>query len=161
MMHQNKKILLLAACFALLVILPIHLMGGTAAAPDDYTQSFQDPFTNYDRVIEVNASLVTPIATNAWNWANGDNTVLTLDWTQGDNTAKVKGIKPGVSTISIGTTIGQVLTMRYKVVDSSNIKSYTVAGGLEGRIAKKSETLTIPITATDNKGNAAADSKIA
>ena len=147
--HKSKIVLALTSCFILLALLSVYFMSGTLATPlSDYAESFSDPYTTaYNAQISVGETVTRTVA-GAYSWANTDSSVLTLTATQGAITATVTGVKPGVSTISVGSSVGQIVTLRYKVVDNTNITAYTVTGGVEGHIAAKNGTLSIPIVTT-------------
>ncbi|MCL1816262.1 MAG: hypothetical protein FWG43_01490 [Clostridiales bacterium] len=149
---RNKKFIALFVGLTLITVLLIHGLSFTLADVNDYSQTFLNPYgAAYDRSMTVGNTLTTPNISNAFNWVNGDDAIVELNWTQGMGTATVKGLKPGVSTVVAGSTRGQVVKMNYQVVDPTNITSYTLAGGVEGSVAKGA-TLNIPISTVPEAG---------
>ena len=147
-MFKNRKIIATLTAAAMLMALLIANLAGTFAQQNDYTESFTDPYAQYVITLEVNQTASTPSNTRAFSWTNGDSTVLAMTAGPSAKSASVQGLKPGVSTVVAGLDNGQILSYRYKVVDNTNITSYTVTGGLEGLIGKKDGTLVIPVSTT-------------
>lgn len=147
-LFMNKGFIALVACITLAVVMTVS---GTLA-DNDYSKNYSDPFTTYNREIDVNDTIALHVD-NGYRWVNGNGTVLQLTASTGSEDATVKGLKPGVSTVTVSTSYGSVSIFNYKVVDKTNIKSYSLTGGAEGSIAAKNGTLTIPVT-TDPVGSA-------
>jgi len=146
---KNKKALAMFLSFALLGSLLVGAPASLASA-NDYAQTFTNPYLMYDFELEVGARARVPMTTNFFAYSgSADTGVLTMAFDDGQNTRPyVTAIKPGVSSIAVGTTRGQATNLTYRVVDSTNITSYALNGGTEGAIKEKNGSLIIPITTT-------------
>ncbi|MCL2548507.1 MAG: hypothetical protein FWE76_04995 [Symbiobacteriaceae bacterium] len=143
-MTRMKSFITQFGCVLLITALLLSNLGSTAAS-SDYTQSFVSSYPSYNRTIEVGSTISTPTYANAFNWLNSNTATLQLSAAQGAASGTVKGLQPGVATVAVGSRGGQISELNFSVVDSSNITSYTLIGGIEGSLANKAASLTIPI----------------
>lgn len=108
-MNKSMVIRIVASFISILLLigLMLHGLGYT------YAQADSNPYP-----IEIGIGETTTLtASRAYAWSNIDGSVAKLDASRAVATATVTGLKAGVTTISAGTAVGQVITFGIRVVD--------------------------------------------
>ena len=154
-LKKNRAVSLII-CAALVLSGLVLGISGTLAARADVTVTFTDPYPGYTE-ISVGQNAQTSMIGGAYAWSNSNPENLSMSAPANTLRANIVGLKAGTSFISVGSSIGQVIVLEYKVIDPANITSYTLKNGGDGFIAKKNGTLalstiitTVPSAARNN-----------